>query len=60
MRTHLGKEMRERLLRSLEEASVPFRMARKTDCVEEGWLQAVRQAVGMTLPAQNVSLSKLF
>jgi hypothetical protein len=52
--------MRERLLRSLEEASVPFRMARKTDCVEEGWLQAVRQAVGMTLPAQNVSLSKLF
>jgi len=46
MGTHLGKEMRERLLTSLEEATMPFRMARKTDAVEEGWLRAVRQAVG--------------
>jgi transcriptional regulator with XRE-family HTH domain len=39
--------MRERLLTSVEEATVPFRAARETAVFDEGWLRAVRQAVGM-------------
>jgi transcriptional regulator with XRE-family HTH domain len=37
--------MRERLLTSVEEATVPFLMMRKMAGLEEGWLRAVRQAV---------------
>jgi len=51
--THLGKEMRERLLTSVEEATVPFRMAHETTAIDEGWLRAVRQAVGM--PVEEVA-----
>jgi len=46
MGTHFGKEMRARLLTSVEEATVPFRMARETTGLDEGWLRAVRRAVG--------------
>jgi transcriptional regulator with XRE-family HTH domain len=38
--------MRERLLTSVEEATVPFRMAHETTGLDEGWLRAVRRAVG--------------
>jgi hypothetical protein len=47
MGSNMGKEMRERLLMSLEEATVPFRISKKTARFEDGWLRGVRLAVGM-------------
>jgi len=47
MGLHMGKAMRERKLRLLDEATVPFRAFHGAPwCVEEGWLRAVRVAVG--------------
>jgi transcriptional regulator with XRE-family HTH domain len=43
----MRKEMRDRLLARLEEATLPFRLAQKTARLEEGWLRGVRLAVGM-------------
>src|SRR5208282_5400849 len=48
MGTHVGKEVRERMLEMLDEAELPFRLARKAG-VEDGWLRAVRLAVGTTV-----------
>jgi len=48
MGLHMGKEMRERQLRLLDEASLTFRVVHGVPwCVEEGWLRAVRLAVGI-------------
>jgi len=64
MGMHMGKEMRERLLMSLDEATVPFRIAHKTAPFEEGWLRGVRLAVGMPVKEladrQGVSEREIF
>ncbi|MGA2851464.1 MAG: hypothetical protein ABSE46_20870 [Terracidiphilus sp.] len=47
MGLHVGKEMRERQLRLLDEASLPLRAVHGAPwCVPDGWLRAVRVAVG--------------
>jgi transcriptional regulator with XRE-family HTH domain len=46
MGMHMEKAMRERLLKGLDEASLPFRVAQRAACVEDGWLRTVRVAVG--------------
>jgi transcriptional regulator with XRE-family HTH domain len=48
MGTHVAKEVRERMLETLDEATLPFRLSRKAG-VEGGWLRAVRLAVGTTV-----------
>jgi transcriptional regulator with XRE-family HTH domain len=48
MGTHLGKEVRGRMLELLDEATLPFRLSRKAGEVD-GWLRAVRLAVGITV-----------
>jgi hypothetical protein len=53
MGMHMRKEMRERLLARLEEATLPFRLTEKTAHIEEGWLQGVRLAVGT--PAEELA-----
>jgi transcriptional regulator with XRE-family HTH domain len=48
MGTHVKKEVRERMLEMLDEATLPFRLSRKAGA-EDGWLRAVRLAVGTTV-----------
>ena len=48
MGTHVGKEVRERMLEVLDEATLPFRLSRKAG-VKDGWLRVVRLAVGTTV-----------
>jgi transcriptional regulator with XRE-family HTH domain len=43
----MEKSMRERLVRLLDEASLSFRAAHGASCVEDGWLRAVRVALGV-------------
>jgi hypothetical protein len=60
----MGKEMRERLLMSLDEATVPFRISKETAHFEDGWLRGVRLAVGMPVKEladrQGVSEREIF
>ena len=48
MGTRVAKEVRERMLEMLDEATLPFRLSRKAGAVD-GWLKEVRLAVGTTV-----------
>jgi predicted DNA-binding mobile mystery protein A len=45
----MGKSMRERLVRMLDEPSLQFRAAQEMSCVEDGWLREVRVALGIPM-----------
>jgi transcriptional regulator with XRE-family HTH domain len=55
MGLHMGKAMRGRQLKLLDEASLPFRAVHGAPwCVEDGWLRSVRVAVG--IPVEELAL----